>query len=83
VREAKGEDVAGRLDSLKKPDMAAAAEELLRETAWLPTVMRTIDRNLPAEESSPDCDDAPIADDKTGTPAGCDHHPASAAIAAE
>ena len=83
VREAKGDDAAARLEGLKKPDMAAAAEELLRESTWLPTVMRTIDRNLPAEESSPLCDDAPNADDKSGTPAECDDLPASAAIAAE
>jgi hypothetical protein len=70
-----------RLEGLKKPDMAAAAEELLRETSWLPTVMRTTDRNLPAEESSSHCDDAPNADDKSGMPAGCDDLPA--AIAAE
>ncbi|NWG92223.1 MAG: ParB/RepB/Spo0J family partition protein, partial [Parvularculaceae bacterium] len=49
VREAKGEDAAERLASLRKPDMAAAAEELLRETSWLPTPLRTIRREAMAE----------------------------------
>jgi ParB family transcriptional regulator, chromosome partitioning protein len=41
VREAKGEGAANRLEGLKKPDMAAAAEELLAPTDWLPAVLRT------------------------------------------
>lgn len=41
VREAKGEDAARRLEGLKKPDMALAAEELIRPTDWLPMVLRT------------------------------------------
>ncbi len=83
VREAKGEDAVARLEALKKPDMAAAAEELLRESTWLPTVMRTIDRNVPADVNSSHCDDAPNADHKSRTPAEYDDLPASAVIAAE
>lgn len=41
VREAKGEGAANRLEGLKKPDMAAAAEELLAPTDWLPAVLGT------------------------------------------
>jgi len=41
VREAKGETAAGRIAGLKKPDMVAAAEELLAGTGWLPEVLRT------------------------------------------
>ncbi|NWG70297.1 MAG: ParB N-terminal domain-containing protein [Parvularculaceae bacterium] len=41
VRESKGEDAANRLEGLKKPDMAAAAEELLAPSEWLPAVLRT------------------------------------------
>jgi ParB family chromosome partitioning protein len=41
VREAKGEDAAERITSLKKPEMAKAAEELLNDSAWLPAALRT------------------------------------------
>jgi len=41
VREAKGEDVAERLAGMKKPEMAAAAEEVLKDSAWLPAALRT------------------------------------------
>jgi ParB family chromosome partitioning protein len=41
VREAKGETAADRIAGLKKPDMVAAAEELLAGTGWLPEVLRT------------------------------------------
>jgi ParB family chromosome partitioning protein len=41
VREAKGEKAAERIADLKKPEMVAAAEELLAGTGWLPEVLRT------------------------------------------
>lgn len=41
VREAKGEDAAVRIAGLKKPEMAAAAENLLAGTGWLPEPLRT------------------------------------------
>ena len=41
VREAKGRAEADRIAGLKKPDMIAAAEELLAGTGWLPEVLRT------------------------------------------
>ncbi len=41
VREAKGDDAAERIANLKKPDMAAAAEELLKDSAWSPEALRT------------------------------------------
>ncbi len=40
VREAKGDEAADRIASLKKPEMIAAAEELLDGTGWLPEVLR-------------------------------------------
>ena len=41
MREAKGETAADRIAGLKKPEMVAAAEELLAGTGWLPEVLRT------------------------------------------
>ncbi|HBK90775.1 MAG TPA: DNA-binding protein, partial [Parvularcula sp.] len=41
VREAKGEVAADRIASLKKPEMAKAAEHLLQDCDWLPAVLRT------------------------------------------
>jgi ParB family chromosome partitioning protein len=40
VREAKGDEAADRIAGLKKPEMVAAAEELLEGTGWLPEVLR-------------------------------------------
>ena len=41
VREAVGEEAAGRMADTKKQDMAEAAEQLLVGTDWLPALMRT------------------------------------------
>jgi ParB family chromosome partitioning protein len=41
VREAKGDKDAERIAGFKKPDMVAAAEELLAGTEWLPQPLRT------------------------------------------
>ncbi|MEZ5897776.1 MAG: ParB N-terminal domain-containing protein [Parvularculaceae bacterium] len=41
VREAKGEAAAERIAGMKKPEMAAVAEELLKDSAWLPAALRT------------------------------------------
>jgi len=41
VREAKGEDAADRIASLKKAEMVTAAEDLLSGTGWLPDPLRT------------------------------------------
>lgn len=41
VREAKGEDTARLLDSLKKGEMAREAERLMADTGWLPEILRT------------------------------------------
>jgi len=41
VREAKGDTAADHIAGLKKPEMVAAAEELLAGTGWLPEVLRT------------------------------------------
>ncbi|GEL51218.1 ParB/RepB/Spo0J family partition protein [Acetobacter tropicalis] len=42
VREARGDEVAGRIAHLKKPDMAREAERLLDGSGWLPEVLRTV-----------------------------------------
>lgn len=41
VRQAVGDEVAERLAKLKKPEMAAAAEQLVAQTGWLPMCLRT------------------------------------------
>ena len=41
VREAKGEDTARLLDSLKKGEMAREAERLMADSGWLPVILRT------------------------------------------
>lgn len=43
VREAKGEGTAQLLDHLKKGEMAAEAARLLKDTGWLPEVLRRAD----------------------------------------
>lgn len=40
VREAVGEEAAGRIGGLKKPDMASEAETLLAGKGWLPSLLR-------------------------------------------
>ncbi len=82
VREAKGEDTTERLVSLKKPNMARAAEDLLRDAVWLPTCLRT---NRPVDasaEANPHLDDRPPIDGDAPEATSVDV-PASAAIAAE
>jgi ParB family transcriptional regulator, chromosome partitioning protein len=41
VREAKGQDAADRISGLKKPDMVAAAVDLITGSGWLPAPLRT------------------------------------------
>ncbi len=41
VREAKGEEAADRIASLKKAEMAKAAGDILQDCDWLPAVLRT------------------------------------------
>lgn len=41
VREASSDEAADRIASMKKPEMAEAAEQLLAATGWLPPLMRT------------------------------------------
>lgn len=54
VAEAAGEEAAGRLGSLKKPEMVAAAEPLILDAGWLPAELRTAQPG-----------DAPAPDDQT------------------
>jgi ParB family chromosome partitioning protein len=83
VREAKGDDAAGRLAALKKPDMAAAAEELLASSLWLPPVLRSRPRD---EEPQPDAGaqgGPPSADELRRARGLSGEFPAPPAIAAE
>ena len=55
VREARGEAAAERIAQLKKAEMAAAAEELLAGTGWLPEPLRTTGQGFtPAVDAAPD-----------------------------
>ena len=56
VREAKGNEAADRIASLKKPEMAAEAEVLLAGTGWLPEPLRTPGRTLFAPAPAADLD---------------------------
>ena len=56
VREAKGNEAADRISSLKKPEMAAEAEVLLAGTGWLPEPLRTPGRTLFAPAPAADLD---------------------------
>lgn len=47
-------EAAGRIAGLKKPDMVAAAEPLLLETAWLPALLRTAKPGLSSDAASGD-----------------------------
>jgi ParB family transcriptional regulator, chromosome partitioning protein len=42
VREARGEEMVGLIDHLKKGDMAKEAERLLDGTGWLPEPLRLV-----------------------------------------
>jgi ParB family chromosome partitioning protein len=57
-------EAAGRLASLKKPDMVAAAEPLLVEAGWLPALLRTAKPDHGQAEADPvdQVDPAPPAD---------------------
>jgi ParB family chromosome partitioning protein len=61
VREASGAAAADRIAVLKKPDMVAAAEELLTGTGWLPEPLRT--------PQLAEADDSAIELVETGEPA--------------
>ena len=41
VREGVSEEAAMRISAMKKAEMAAAAEQLLAATHWLPSLLRT------------------------------------------
>ena len=65
LREAKGESAAERVRSLKKAEMAKAAEDLLIGTGWLPEPLRT-----PGQIFAPGIEPASLADDDAdGQPA--------------
>ncbi len=61
VREAKGADAAQRIEHLKKPDMAAHAQELLAGTGWLPELLRKPGRMK--DDAAPTTHDKELAPD--------------------
>jgi ParB family chromosome partitioning protein len=73
VREARGEDMVGLIDHLKKGDMAKEAERLLEGSGWLPEPLRLPQLEQAASENIgataedlpaflTDADDAPLDD---------------------
>jgi ParB family chromosome partitioning protein len=52
VREATGDEAAERIASLKKGEMAEAAEQLLAGTGWLPALLRTAESQVIAPEAA-------------------------------
>ena len=95
LREARGESAAERVRSLKKAEMAEAAEDLLIGTSWLPEPLRTPGQTFaagiePASLADDDADGQSAKDD--GEPAmhesasgdeASDPSAAAAAVAAE
>ncbi|OWQ94314.1 ParB/RepB/Spo0J family partition protein [Sphingopyxis witflariensis] len=61
VEEACGAEVAGRLDGMKKPAMASAAEELMQGRGWLAKPLRTPDPVVAADLQPANDDEAPDA----------------------
>jgi ParB family chromosome partitioning protein len=53
VREAVGTGEAERLEGLKKPDMAEAAERLIKDCGWLPPMLRTAEEEPQREDGEP------------------------------
>ncbi|MGE0409141.1 MAG: ParB/RepB/Spo0J family partition protein [Amphiplicatus sp.] len=82
VRESNGEDAARRLEGLNKPDMALAAEELLRPTDWLPAVLRRRPDTDASSEANGDAEAVSMCDKPIAANEVPDDMPA-AAIAAE
>jgi ParB family transcriptional regulator, chromosome partitioning protein len=89
VREARGEEMVGLIDHLKKGDMAKEAERLLDGTGWLPEPLRLVqlDDDLDQARDSGSDDDLPafLNDDSDGDEALEDEElePEHFAVAAE
>ena len=64
VEEACGAEAAGRIAGLKKPEMASAAEELLKGTGWLAHPLRTPVIDEPEGDAELDAanDDGPASE---------------------
>jgi ParB family transcriptional regulator, chromosome partitioning protein len=89
VREARGEEMVGLIDHLKKSDMAKEAERLLDGTGWLPEPLRLIqlDDDVVAEVDAAPTEELPafLNDDGEGDEALEDEElePEHFAVAAE
>jgi ParB family chromosome partitioning protein len=66
VEEARGEEAAGRLAGLKKPEMAEAAEGLLAGSGWLAEPLRTPALEPTAANDGEQAVDAAAPDDQHG-----------------
>ena len=91
VAEAKGEQTAGLIDHLKKPDMAREAERLMVDADWLPEPLRTpaveVAEPVPADPDVPAAKGetlpAFLEDEEALEPSDPDEVAAGYAIAAE
>lgn len=89
VREARGEEMVGLIDHLKKGDMAKEAERLLDGTGWLPEPLRLaqIDDDVVAEGDTAPAEELPafLNDDNVGDdlPEDEELEPEPLAVAAE
>ncbi|MGH6633819.1 MAG: chromosome partitioning protein ParB, partial [Sphingopyxis sp.] len=73
VEEACGEEVSSRLAGMKKPEMASAAEELLKGKGWLAKPLRTPDllvADEPVLEAANDNAAPAISSDEAGETGG-------------
>ncbi|MEK6638691.1 MAG: DNA-binding protein [Pseudomonadota bacterium] len=89
VREARGEEMVGLIDHLKKGDMAKEAERLLDGTGWLPEPLRLaqLDDDIAAVGNAAPAEDLPafLNDDNVGddVPEDEELEPEPLAVAAE
>ncbi|MEM7693251.1 MAG: ParB N-terminal domain-containing protein [Pseudomonadota bacterium] len=87
VRDAKDEATADRLAGLKKPQMIAAAEDLLADSGWLPAALRTARPDGGTERSGDgvgrDGATSSVDDHDVEAASGRDTDPAEFATAAE
>ena len=65
VEEARGAEAAGRIDGLKKPEMAKAAEELIAGSGWLAEALRTPAAEPAAANDGEEAIDADVTGDNT------------------
>lgn len=83
VEEAKGSEVANRIATMKKGDMAKEAERLLKGSGWLAEPLRTPAAIEPDGEATDSIGAVPAIDSDAGMPDASDLEDEPLAIAAE